>query len=357
MKRMLSLLATLLVCSSAIYAYTSPYNKLGSALNKPYKVTGGAGIVQFAKAFGNVLPMEMENADIDRKGGYISYGEEGDGHYNVNMCIWNRKDGKKLFVVSYDISETITGDAAAGTCSKYHYSAVCDNKDGSAKRLYNIGFRSYLYNVKTATLEPMAQFPVDELPRTGAAHEAYFLALPDKGKDIVLQMGIDENVSFHNLVWNGMGWNLVQTVGAAVYVTDNNPPTNVRNAPNGTIVATLNDDDMICVDRCVNGWMHIMGNDYQRNDGEPAVFKTTGDKWIHHSKLTSNWAGSYEKVLYSSPSTDSAVVARIKNINDDNEIKGILDMKNEMVKVRTVNGLEGWVEAHMLCGNSLTTCP
>lgn len=354
MKRILTILLALMACT-AMYAYTSPYNNLGNALNKPFKVKGGAGIVQFANAFAKVLPIEMEAAEIDRKGGYISYCQEGDGSYNVNMCIWNRQDGKKLFVVSYRIHETVEGGSPAGTCSKYHYSGVNTNSD--FPQLVNSGFRSYLYNAQTATLEPMAVFPVDELPRTGAEHEAYYLNLPQKGKDIYLTMGLNlEDTSYHNLVWNGMGWTLAQGNCASVFIVDKDPTTNVRKSPNGTILTTLGNGDMIQVDRCVNGWMHIIGNDYQTGDGEDAVFKTTGDKWVHHSKLSSNWHGG-EKVLYSGPNNISNVVARFNGVDDDNEIKEILDMRNGMVKVRTINGKVGWADASMLCGNSLTTCP
>lgn len=185
--------------------YTSPYDNLGTALNKPFKVKGTAGIVAFANAFAKVLPIEMEAAEVDRKGGYTSYSEEGDGPYNVNMCIWNRKDGKKLFVVSYSIHENVPGGSKAGTCSKYHYSALSKGITPDFAMLVNSGFRSYLYNAQTATLEPMAVFPVDELPRTGAEHESYFLNLPQEGKDIILTLGQDlEYTSYHTLVWNGM---------------------------------------------------------------------------------------------------------------------------------------------------------
>lgn len=355
MKRILSIALALMACT-AMYAYTSPYNNLGTALNKPFKVNGGAGIVQFAKAFAKVLPIDMETAEIDRKGGYISYFEEGDGSYNVNMCIWNRTDGKKLFVVSYRIFETVSAGSTAGTCSKYHYSALGKGFTPEFASLTNSGFRSYLYNAQTATLEPMAVFPVDELPRTGAEHESYFLNLPQKGKDILLTLGNDiDNTSYHNLVWNGKGWTLTQGPSASVYVIDSTP-ANVRNAPKGEIVATLNNGDMIQVDRCINGWFHIVGNDYQTGDGEEAVFKTTADKWIHRSTIGSNWRGG-DKLLYSGPNDISNVVANISTIDDDNEIKEILDLRNGMIKVRTINGKVGWCNVDNLCGNSLTTCP
>ncbi len=355
MKKILSLVMAMM-CITMAHAYESPYNNLGTALNKPFKVKGGAGIVQFASAFNNVLPIEMETAMIDRKGGYISYAEEGDGCYNVNMCIWNRKDGKKLFVVSYYINENVPTGTAAGKCSKYHYNALRKGFSPDFKYLCNTGFRSYLYNAQTATLEPMAEFPVNQLPRTGAENDAYFMNLPQTGKDITLIMGLEDETSYHTLVWNGMGWTLAQEPSARVYIKDSTP-TNVRIAPKGTIVATLNNNDMIVVDRCENGWMHIASNDYETGDAQEAVFKNVGEKWVHRSTLASNWQGGVEKLLYSSPNKISAVVARFEGIDDENEIKEILDLRNGMIKVRTHSGIVGWADTSLLCGNSLTTCP
>ncbi|MBQ0069057.1 MAG: hypothetical protein KBT09_04805, partial [Bacteroidales bacterium] len=85
-------------------------------------------------------------------------------------------------------------------------------------------------------------------------------------------------------------------------------------------------------------------------------FKTTADKWIHRSTIGSNWRGG-DKLLYSGPNDISNVVANISTIDDDNEIKEVLDLRNGMIKVRTINGKVGWCNVDNLCGNSLTTCP
>lgn len=147
--------------------------------------------------------------------------------------------------------------------------------------------------------------------------------------------------------------------GFSAYVADpSSTPTNIRNSPGGKVVATLHDDDMITLDRCVNGWFHITYNEYDNGGEGGKICKTTSELWIHHSVITSTWNGDGETTavtLYSKPSRKSPVARKCPE-GENHAIIDILDYKDGWVKVKVKTGHTGWVESSELCGNSLTNC-
>ena len=211
MKRIVLMIAFFAMCVVAHADYDwNTNNRLGKNLNQPFKMTG-TGIVGFAKAINKVLPYDNENATVDKANGYIETSSEGDGHYRVNYCVWKRSDGKRMYVVSYDIGENMPSEVAKkiklDKCVASHFNGIIDispEKDGSWLSLYNVGYQAYLYNPQTHMLEPI-ELPVDKMlePQNGVS-KAYYLQLPQKGKNIEVKVGVaDEEIEFFKLVWNG----------------------------------------------------------------------------------------------------------------------------------------------------------
>lgn len=146
-----------------------------------------------------------------------------------------------------------------------------------------------------------------------------------------------------------------------VFISDDTgTPTNVRNAPNGKVVAKLNPDSgiMLAVESQKNGWWKIENGYYSDPDkdfeDEYLTGSTTG-YWIHYSVLalgTRNYGGQTLR-LRKSPSARAASVYSFKE-----EIKlRPLEIKGDWVKVKTFDGKHtGWIEIEWLCGNSVTNC-
>ncbi|MCQ2288301.1 MAG: SH3 domain-containing protein [Muribaculaceae bacterium] len=144
-----------------------------------------------------------------------------------------------------------------------------------------------------------------------------------------------------------------------VFVSDDTQPTNLRDAPKGNIVDYLRNGDMIDVDRCVNGWFHIVGRTYvDGNMGETAKFRSRGELWIHRSVVGVDWVndGDIKFTLRATPSTNGKAVHSGNGTRNNNSISQLLDLKGGWAKVKLDNGHEGWVKIGMLCGNSLTVC-
>ena len=146
-----------------------------------------------------------------------------------------------------------------------------------------------------------------------------------------------------------------------VFISDaTGSPTNVRNAPNGKVVAQLNPTSgiMIGVESPKNGWWKITDNYYSDpdKDFEDEYLKgsTTG-YWIHHSVLavaTRNYGGETLRLRKSPSSRAQAVYSFNEEI-----ILRPMEVKGDWVKVKTTDGKHtGWIEAEWLCGNSVTNC-
>ncbi|MCF0202732.1 MAG: hypothetical protein HUK08_05140 [Bacteroidaceae bacterium] len=217
MKKILISLFALFACSLTTYAssqedWYEKNSKLGVNLNRSFKMAGGTDIVCFAKALSKYLPIDMsdrESATVDKANGYICYGGEGSGGYKVNYAVWKCSDGKRMYVVSYRISDwyapkKMESRKQTGT----HLRVVYNYGNGSSQDNFLTvwsGYQAYIYNPTTKMLEPI-KFPVDKMkqPKKGAA-ESYFLNLPQRGKDIEVIMSIvneDRDESF-KLKWNG----------------------------------------------------------------------------------------------------------------------------------------------------------
>lgn len=135
-------------------------------------------------------------------------------------------------------------------------------------------------------------------------------------------------------------------------------PTNVRNAPNGKIVAKLPVESIIIltVESPTKGWWKISNGEYEEvENGEKKLKGSTTGYWLHSSVLgisTRNYGGQ-RLHLRKSPSSKSA-----SNYSFTEElILNPVDIKGTWVKVKTIDGKHiGWIEIEWLCGNPLTNC-
>lgn len=179
--------------------YASWYNRL----NKRYKVKGGAGIEQFVSAIGVYDPDGNARYILDKKNGFFAVNQEGAGHLICNAAYWNRKDGKKLFIVAFDFSELAVDGADMATYGNtWSYTMACDVEGGRYNMRYEIGFKAYLYDPATSELVPLKQVPFNGWPT-----KPYFryLILPQQGKDIKVREGSEwDRYVEHTLKWNGM---------------------------------------------------------------------------------------------------------------------------------------------------------
>ena len=152
-----------------------------------------------------------------------------------------------------------------------------------------------------------------------------------------------------------------QAQSLRVYISDNSgSATNVRNAPNGKVVAKLNPTSgiMIFVESPKNGWWKIVGGYYTDPDKdfeEEYLKGSTTGYWIHHSVLevaTTNYGGQTLH-LRNSPSSSAQSLYTFKK----ELLLRPLEIKGDWVKVKTSDGKHtGWIQSKWLCGNSVTNC-
>lgn len=183
------------------YYESKKYKSTYDTLNKKFKVSGGVGIAQFVKATGIVD--EPEAFECDKRNGYFGMYEEGSGHFICNAAYWNRKDGKKLFIVAYDTSDFLMpGDDTRIYGNSWSYSSVVSEPETKTKIRYEMGFKAYLYDPATKELVPMKQVPFNNWPQTPGYR---YLNLPQVGKNINVAEGAPyTNSKKHTLTWNGM---------------------------------------------------------------------------------------------------------------------------------------------------------
>lgn len=149
--------------------------------------------------------------------------------------------------------------------------------------------------------------------------------------------------------------------GLSVYISDDTgSATNVRNAPNGKVIAKLNPNSgiMMVVESPRNGWWKIEDGFYSDPDKdfeEEYLKGSTTGYWIHSSVLnvdTRNYGGQTLH-LRKSPSSRAQSVYSFK---EEISLRP-LEIKGDWVKVKTYDGKHtGWIEAEWLCGNSVTNC-
>lgn len=146
---------------------------------------------------------------------------------------------------------------------------------------------------------------------------------------------------------------------AQAYIIDNDGNfTNIRNAPNGKVVATLSTSESYVVTLLdvKNGWWKIDNEVEQYGDDEKTI-TLTGSKtgyWIHQSLLMMATMGVNYTKLYSIPSTKGKVVFKGDKYLDFHPT----GIKGKWLKVKSVDGkYTGWGLSDRFCTNPLTTCP
>ncbi len=142
----------------------------------------------------------------------------------------------------------------------------------------------------------------------------------------------------------------------SAYVNDpSSSATNVRNAPKGEIIMTLEQgkDYMIEIEAVQNSWFKIKS----LSDVDNEITIPGGEAWLHGSVIelaTRNYGGETLH-LYKNPDSESKIVGTLKT-----EIALKLNnIKGEWVKIIWINNdkkVLGWIEKKWLCGNPLTNC-
>ncbi len=146
---------------------------------------------------------------------------------------------------------------------------------------------------------------------------------------------------------------------AQAYIVDNKGDlTNIRNAPNGKVVATLPTSGayVVTLISVKNGWWKI-DDEVEEYGDDPKTINLSGSRtgyWIHQSLLMATTAGVGFSKLYASPSPKSRVVFKGDKYLELQPI----DIKGSWLKMKSVDGnYTGWIQADHLCTNPLTTCP
>ena len=145
-----------------------------------------------------------------------------------------------------------------------------------------------------------------------------------------------------------------------VYILDaSGTATNVRNAPNGKVVQTIEVKEGCVVNLLAekNGWWKIDPEVELYGDNE-GVLNLTGSKsgyWLHHSVLSFTIAGDPTGCMRVKPSRKAKAV----KLSDSTELQfRPIGMKGKWVKAKTTDGkYTGWIHSDKICYNPLTTCP
>ena len=351
MKRIL-LFSFALVLQLCAFGQTRFWDDYG----KTFNVNGGAGIEQFVTAILQTKPDEWSTDPIyDKRNGYFEYHEEGSGSVTYNVCYWNRKDGKKLVLLSYytsDFGERVNPQSSAwGYYSSFQYGEN-DTDIFNAES----GFRAYLYDEAKKRLVPMATPPFNGFPNPVNNH--YFLQLPREGKDIIVRETVDlyESV-YHTLKWNGLTFDFKKegNVPTSFFVTSNK--VDIRTEPNGKVVFSTENNKEYSLDilKIENGWCLIHDNKIYPNGDDDGIVElkgsTTGQYWIKAAALGAH--GRSESLLRTTPDMGGKVLMKV---TEDDLVEPI-ELRGEWVKVRDVKTKkEGWMLKEELCSNPLTTC-
>lgn len=207
----------------AVDASDVEYELMYDHLVGSFKVKGSPNILTFVQSLGMFNEyFDWESATIDKANGYFEFTEEGDGKFSVEAAIWNRKDGKKLFIVSYWDSSFATHKGHSKpfylkSGSKFYYADASkwDAEDIPEEDFIDCetGFAAYLYNETTKELEYLNEPPFNNW---GVSNSHRCLTLPQKGKDIDVieyKEGIEsieneKSVEYYTLKWNGMTFDL-----------------------------------------------------------------------------------------------------------------------------------------------------
>ncbi|MBQ3324436.1 MAG: SH3 domain-containing protein [Muribaculaceae bacterium] len=141
------------------------------------------------------------------------------------------------------------------------------------------------------------------------------------------------------------------------YIVDQDPTTNVRNAPGGKVVTTINNDGngyVVTLLKEKNGWWLIDATINAEGD-DPHEIQLNGSKtgyWIHNSVIGFTAIGDGTAILHSGPSYKS------RKLCEYVQLMHPIDVKGKWVKVKTDDGKHtGWIHRDKICYNPLTTCP
>lgn len=327
--------------------------------NKTLSVKGGVGIVQFVKAItGNDPGDWFADPVYDKRNGYFTYGEEGDGHIEYHVSYWNRTDGKKLVIISYyDFS---FGKMSPNLSSPWGYRSstktIADGVADDEGETLETGCCAYLYDEARQQLVPMVTPPFNGYSSSKSVN--FLLILPQKGKDIKLKRFYPDGVStLSTLKWNGMSFDLLDDEASSVDFQVTDSEANIRTSPNGKVVYTTNIDQActLFIDRIENGWCHIESGLLFENINSETIYlkgSATG-YWIHNSVIGARGMGNGGVRLHQSPSDDSPIVYD----SEDDRVFYPIALKGEWVKVR-IRGMkyEGWLRVTEVCSNPLTNC-
>lgn len=332
-------------------------DRMWQQYSKPVSVKGGAGIEQFVTAVLDTKPNEWFNDPVyDRKNGFFSYHEEGAGSVTYNLAYWNRKDGKKLVILSFQ--ETDFGKRVKQEASPwYFYSSVQYGEEADQIINTETGFHAYLYNEAKKQLQPLATPPFNGMPSPLDGH--YFLELPRQGKDIIVRHELGEYKRvYHTLTWNGMSFDYSKD---ELYPEDffvNTSQVEIYNAPNGKVVFTTDNVHEFTLEilKVENEWALIYDNTIFPNGDDTEEVRLTGSPsgnyWIKASHLAANGRGNAK--LREMPKLDAN---SLMDITEDSFVMP-LELSKGWVKVREVKtNKEGWLLREELCSNPLTTCP
>ena len=147
------------------------------------------------------------------------------------------------------------------------------------------------------------------------------------------------------------------TPGLGVYIYDPKDTTaNVRNAPNGKVVAQLYNEVTIEIDSIKGKWCRIARNRYTDDEDTKKIVETDCELWIHVSCIGCDFIGGGNRnlTLYSKPTEDSTPINIETEV--DGDIDCLLDIKGNWVKVRLSGGKSGWISSYYICGNPNTIC-
>lgn len=190
---------------------------MGNTFYGKYFVNGGIGIRQFVEAV-SLTPDNKwaKTPTFDAKNGFFSYSNVStDENVSYNGAYWNRKDGSKLFIVSYTqniIKPDYDSENDVDIDCKWGKATILTSadKDGNI-RYKDTGFRAFLYDAKEKALVALEEVPFKGMPET-KLHR--FLELPQQGYDIRIRE-FDPKQSkapaqYHTLKWNGMTFDYVK---------------------------------------------------------------------------------------------------------------------------------------------------
>ena len=189
------------------------YNQLTDL--QEYPVEGAPGIKSFVQA---VLDRNIaEEGEMDVRNGYWTFSEEGDGRLTYNAAYWNRTNGSKLFIISYESTGYVEMDKRTGEVKRglshasspwMYYDVTSDKNDPNYGLTCETGTVVFRYDPKVKTLEPIYDLSIlGDIPEI---EDHRYLILPQQGKNIKVREGNPMNGDFRYrmLYWDGMKFNL-----------------------------------------------------------------------------------------------------------------------------------------------------